>query len=349
MSTVNSTQPRTPVRYPPSTFVFLCLLAVLAAALAWLRLFYRPLPPSTTTASLPVLPKIARPILPENAVSPLVLNQLQLIPSQKTPLPETATLFSASPSASFEAIAKKVALKLKLAKSSSAPPEDLWKNASATLIANPKDLLLTYFLTQPLVSYGSSPEFSTATSSAAVFLKDLGLWHSALALNPQATLSLAASGQNLIPAKKDQAPDVLQLSYQYFVENKPIITGAQVDAIKLQVGHNQSVVGFVAFPLALSLTKLSAYPLVSQDRVLPLLKNGSARLLTVSPEEPGTSPFSTTIDSVSFDTLTLAYYYSPSQGLLYPVFLLEGNGLFSDKTKARLTFILPAIDPTYYK
>lgn len=345
---------KTIVGFPRNTFILICFLTILMAVLSWFRLFYHPLQPSTvvpasSTTLESKLSKIPKPSLPENIIRPLIIASVSL--NIHPNLPSSASLLSASPSSLLKDIAQQIALKLKLSQTKITPPDLTWKNNLTTLIANTADQSLSYFLnsTPQTANSVSIPDSTKSAAIAENFLKSLGLWQSNLSLNSGATIFLKTDGLSLAPVRYPQNASLIQISYQYQIDNLPIIISTQENPISLQVINNAQVSSFVAYPLSITATKAGTYPSVTPDKISSLVQNQVARLIDLQPQDYINPPASTEISSFSINSVQTAYYFSPTQNLLYPAYLIKGEGKFVNSTKANLTFLLSAIDPRYYK
>ncbi|KKT72345.1 MAG: hypothetical protein UW69_C0095G0008 [Microgenomates group bacterium GW2011_GWA2_44_7] len=346
--------PNTIIGFPRNTFFLICLLTVIAAVISWFRLFYHPpqqitYPPPPTTVVSAQIPKIPKPPLPENIISPMTIADITL--SSRPNLPTSMPLLSASPSSSFRDLASQIALKLKLPLSPSSPPNLTWRNSLATLIASSDDQSLTYFLNSPpkIASSSANLNLQKSALSAESFLKSLNLWPISLTVKQQEVLYFRTDSQNLIPVKQASDATIIQFSYQYILDLFPVVISRQENPANVQMTSDNQVYSFVSYPFLINTNQQETYPLITLDQIIPSFQNQAARLIDIRPLEYTNPPTSTEITSLSLNTVQPAYFYSPLKNLLYPIYLIKGQSRFSDGSKAALTFVLPSIPTQYYE
>lgn len=336
--------------YPARTLVALSVLSVIVAAILWFRFTARQMSPKPTPTTQALLdrPKISPPNLPQDVISPLKIEGLNISLAPGLTLPPSAFLVTAASETTFEDSAQKIAGKLGLKLAVATPEKITWSNPNSTLIAYKTDRHLSYFQNLLPDKSKSAPNLTTATDTIQKFFTKIDSWNPSYTLSSQSVKSLVASGYNLVPTA-NEPPDVIEIPFHLLYNQTPIIIGSQEYPLVVRLGHDQQIIGFTLYHFSESLSAVTDYSLLSPDQIRTQLSQNSERLISVGPLGLSPSPASNTLSQASLTSAETAYYYSATQKLLYPVYLLKGNGSFSDGSQASLTFLLSSINPSYFQ
>jgi hypothetical protein len=341
--------------YPPPTFLFMCLLALISLLILWIRFVYRPLP-ATSPVTPTIKAKLTKPILPPPGFPSLTIGSIQLV-TTKPELPIAAPVFYASSSTSLLATAQILAGRLAMTKMGTTSATVNWQNPTSILTADSANKTLTYLFAypanRPALSGPFPPEFPAATKSAEAFLQKYGLWQPTYRLDPTAVDYLKSENLGLLPLPTLPTasptvkilPDVITLKYRYLLDGNPVISGNQSYPLQINTGHQGIIVGLVITPIPDQIRSRELYPILPYSQLTAAVKSELSRLIEVVPDVPGRSPLSSNLTSVQVASLELVGYYSPDQNTIYPAYLLKGHGQFADGTSAGLTFLTIAVDP----
>ena len=335
--------------YPVRTLVVIALLSGFVALILWFRFVYKPgsAVPSPTPRVVLDRPKINTPLLPSDIISPLKVNGFSFSLPQGTTLPDSAYLISATNSGVFESTAQAIAQKLGLNRTSTTSEKITWSTPNATLIAYKQDRHISYFTTNNDQSK-PSPDPNTAQATIQLFFTNLGLWQQDYSSVTDQIKGFTISGYNLVPSTSAK-PDVIEVPFHLLINQSPVIVGQEEYPLTVRLGHDQQIVAFTLYPTNFSTQAITNYSLVPLSQISSLLSQNKARLIEASPLGYGPSPASNNITQAAITSIQPALFYSFSQNLLYPAYLLKGNSSFSDASQATTTFLLPALDPSYYQ
>lgn len=286
--------------------------------------------------------------MPKSVIEPLTIKRVE-ISADLSPLPATEPLYEVSKSSKINNIADITSTEYKLNRHSTDKNTETWKNNTAILSLDKTTNTFVYSVIGPKPIPKGTINLTQATSSATIILNKLGISQNILLSKPVITL-YSASTPELVKLDQNEKPskiDLIKLQYQVNADNRPVITDINEYPVEIVLDRQLKTIRLLYSSLPIETKKLNNYESIPGQ----ITKYLSSYGVLISFE---TANFVETFNSSDLNSLTITnvsevYYFSPTQNLLYPAYLLKGNGTFSDGTQASLTFLLPSIDPRYYQ
>jgi hypothetical protein len=134
----------------------------------------------------------------------------------------------------------------------------------------------------------------------------------------------------------------VELRFQYAINSIPIYFGsASGPSVTVRLDANKKIISVSAYIIPVFTKTTTDNQIVLSQEAVARLNNNEGRITDLVSSDKGDQPYyfdspPTVVDVVNVD---LAYYYSPSQKTLVPVFAFKGTGSVGGKTVETTTLV----------
>jgi hypothetical protein len=217
----------------------------------------------------------------------------------------------------------------------------IWTGTGGTFSNSGSPATFSFTASAPFVGT-ITQNISELDSKAKQYISSLGI------LSPKYSFKLTRS--ELFAPQQDfanQTDDltkatVAQLDYQAYVENTPIyLSSAGYPSAWIRYGNNFELLGFSFYALPDVQTIAGAELIITYAQAVNRLTTNRGVLSYQSIAAPGEIPIilESAPENIVVDQSELAYYYSPGQTTLQPIFIFFGKGTVEGKTVQTVSLV----------
>lgn len=140
----------------------------------------------------------------------------------------------------------------------------------------------------------------------------------------------------------------LRADYSYTIDEYPIYTRYPNPALSIQINGDRQTEALNAYWYTGVQKTESVVPIVSYEEAVRRLLAGEGALLAVNVQDPPLTdiPQKFTVQTSTISKAELAYYYTPGNTILAPVFVFYGQGIDSETNKPADTLTVVSALPT---
>ncbi len=316
-----------------------CLLVFIVVILA---VFWEQTQKKSQVTTQPT-PSAPQPLLP----SPATTTQptYQVGPIGKT-FPSTLPVYSVTTQPQIKTIASIFSLSLGLTGQPQEIPSNrgaiyIWSNKTNTVVANEESSTITFNGTGQLGG-NLGNQLETYYSSADRALSPLRLTNQLIQLTRATPQYFNPAGGDANEVNSPSQATSIQLNYQYTVGGVAIYAGTSTSpSVFVRLNANADVLSFTARVLPSLKKSDHSVPVIPIVDAVQNLLGGGGRLIDLVSGETGDQPYyfdsPPTISNIQ--DADLAYYYSPAQNQLTPVYAFRGVGKINGKIVNTTTLV----------
>jgi hypothetical protein len=131
-----------------------------------------------------------------------------------------------------------------------------------------------------------------------------------------------------------QAATTLRADYSFTIDNYPIYTRyPSAPALSVQINGNRNLEQFNTYWYKGIQKTHSVTPIITYEEAVQRLLGGEGALLAVNTQDPPLTdiPQKFSVQTSTISRVELAYYYTPGNTILAPVFVFNGQGVDTEK------------------